>query len=75
MDKQITCDIHTDRSSNEKVNRMTYELFSKAENILTIDDPVTQTIAQHLGDSLVKMKRYKEALFITARATTPVSRY
>ena len=61
MDKQIVCDIKTQSSSPQQIYQMTYELFSKAEKILTLDDPVAQTIAQHLADSLVVLKRYKEA--------------
>jgi tetratricopeptide (TPR) repeat protein len=36
-------------------------LFKESESALTIDDPVTMTIAHHLADSLVALKRYKEA--------------
>lgn len=61
MDKQIGCDLKTQSATPTQIYTMTYELFSKAENILTMDDPVAQTIAQHLADALVVLKRYKEA--------------
>ena len=61
MDKQINCDVKTGSASPQQIYAMTYELFSKAENILTMEDPVAQTIAQHLADSLIVLKRYKEA--------------
>ena len=41
---------------------MTFELLSKADTVLGINDPVTQAIAHHLGDALVKLKRFKEGL-------------
>ena len=41
---------------------MTFELFTKANTVLGMNDPVSQTIANHLGDCLVKLKRHKEAV-------------
>ena len=62
MDKQIHCDIMTGNCTDEQAYRMMYELFCKADTVLSLNDPVTQTIAHHLADTLVKLKRYKEGV-------------